>query len=176
MVWWETLNYEQPKVDTDKIIDSTEKDDDTDIVEFNNNPTLAQEEANRIIEGLPNTLPELSTDQQKKFAKLVGPQLNLINLWENTENVPDVLPEWVIKDLQAYLKIRNPENFSKLSPSQQEALKMTEKEAFSEMTKHSENVIGSELKTNPWEREPSSDADIAASNQWDERNGWEILE
>ncbi|MBO7505300.1 hypothetical protein J6T66_04120 [bacterium] len=41
------------------------------MVELNDNPRLAREEADKIAEGLPDTLDQLSPEQQRQFVDLV---------------------------------------------------------------------------------------------------------
>ena len=149
--FWETPNYEpnpNDVVNGDTGVDTgVDANADDSIAKFNNNPELAQVEADRIAEWLPSTLQKLSTDQQKLFAKEVWQKLTLINIWENVENVPDVLPEGVIKDLQTYAWVRS--NFAKLPPDQQKLLRDAEKSALEKMTTDSKATIG-QIDTGMW--------------------------
>lgn len=110
--------------------------------ELNNNPKLAQEEADRIIDWLPNTLDELSPQQQKEFIKYVEGDFNKLNLNfvpKDPESVPEIIPNAWQKQIETYKNIRK--NISKLSPDKQEALKQAEKQAIQKMTEESGDII-----------------------------------
>ena len=59
----ETPKVEAPKMEEfKKIVDSAEHSSEKNILELNNNPKLAKEEADKIAEGLPDTLNQLSPE------------------------------------------------------------------------------------------------------------------
>ena len=147
MVLWENPNYEPPKIsDAEKIVDSAEHTTDKNVVEnFNNNPKLAKEEADKIVEWLPGTLNQLSPEQQKQFVGLVEEYMKWTNLNfapKDVENVPDLIPPYRKQQIDIYTNTRK--NISMLPVDQQETLKKAEKEAISQMTEDSENVLSEE--------------------------------
>ena len=141
----------------EKVVDSAEHSSEENVVELNDNPKLAKEEADKIAEGLPDTIDQLSPEQQKQFVDLVEHDINWVNLNlapKNVENVPDLLPPYWQQQVDVYKDMRN--NISKLPPDKQEALKKAEKEAISQMTEDSGKALESGWVTMPWESEPVS--------------------
>ena len=102
----ETPKVEAPKMEEfKKIVDSAEHSSEKNILELNNNPKLAKEEADKIAEGLPDTLDQLSPEQQKSFIKLVENDISWTNLNlapRNVENVPDLIPPYWMQQVEAY--------------------------------------------------------------------------
>ncbi|MBQ2600302.1 hypothetical protein II582_02845 [bacterium] len=60
----------------EKVVDSAEHSSEENVVELNDNPKLAKEEADKIAEGLPDTIDQLSPEQQKQFVDLVEHDIN----------------------------------------------------------------------------------------------------
>ena len=60
----------------EKVVDSADRSSEENVVELNDNPKLAKEEADKIAEGLPDTIDQLSPDQQKQFVGLVEHDIN----------------------------------------------------------------------------------------------------
>ena len=174
----ETPKVEAPKMEEFKrIVDSAEHSSEKNILELNNNPKLAKEEADKIAEGLPDTLDQLSPEQQKSFIKLVENDISWTNLNlapKNVENVPDLIPPYWMQQVEAYKQIRSPENFSQLPINKQEAFKKAEKEAISKMTEDSRGALESGWMTMSWESEPDSAPNTehgpTTSDQWGEWN------
>ncbi len=131
----------KPINNAEEIVNSAENSDKT-TAELNNNPKLAQEEADRIVEWLPNTIDELSPQQKKTFIELVESKFSELNLSfapKNSESVPDIIPDIWQKQVEKYKDIRK--NIDKLPPYKKEALKQAEKEAISKITEDSRNII-----------------------------------
>ena len=165
-------NPEAPKAEAPKEEVKNIDTKNSDVEELNGNPLLAKEEADKIVEGLPDTLEDLSPEQQKQFVNLVEHDFNLANLDiapKNVENVPETIPSYWKQQVDLYTGVRK--NFSKLSPDKQEALKKAEKNAISKMTEDSKNALESGWVM-LWEREPDSapdsESDSSIINQWNE--------
>ena len=176
-VVWENEKKEEKKdlSQKEKVVDSAEHSSEENVAELNNNPQLAKEEADKIVEWLPDTLDQLSPEQQKQFVGLVEHDISWTNLNlapKNVENVPDLIPPYWKQQVDAYKEIRRPENFSQLPIDKQEAFKKAEKEAISKMTEDSRGALESGWVTMPWESEPDSAPNTEPSNptQWDEWN------
>lgn len=134
-------NSEPVVNDAEKTVDSA-KISGENTTELNNNPKLAQEEADRIVEWLPNTVDDLSPQQQKEFIKSVEGDLNELNLNfapKDPESVPEIIPNDWQEQIKTYKNVR--ENISKLSPDKQMALKQAEKNAIQKMTEDSRDII-----------------------------------
>jgi hypothetical protein len=135
----EAPKVEAPKENVKKVVNSTEYNG---VKNLENNPKLAEEEANKIIEGLPDTLNKLSPAQQEQFVGLVEHDFNLANLDfapKNAESVPNIIPEYLKQQVDAYREVRT--NFEKLPPDKQEAIKKAEKNAISKMTEASKEAL-----------------------------------
>lgn len=178
-VVWENEEKEEKKdvSQKEKIVDSAEHSSEENVVELNDNPRLAREEADKIAEGLPDTLDQLSPEQQRQFVDLVEHDISWTNLNlapKNVENVPDLIPPYWMQQVNAYKEIRRPENFSQLPIDKQEAFKKAEKEAISKMTEDSKWALESGWVTMPWESEPVSvpnaEPDSTTPEQWSEWN------
>ena len=184
-------NFEAPKVETlkveevKKIVDSAERSSNKHVIELDNNPQLAREEADKIVEWLPDTLDQLSPEQQKQFVDLVEQDISWTNLnlaLKNVENVPDLIPPYWIQQVNAYKEIRRPENFSQLPIDKQEAFKKAEKEAISKMTEDSRWALESGWVTMPWESEPDSTpstepvSNPTQGDEWNSGSQWWGLE
>lgn len=176
-VVWENEEKEEKKdlSQKEKVVDSAEHSSEENVAELNNNPQLAKEEADKIVEWLPDTLDQLSPEQQKQFVGLVEHDISWTNLSfapKNVENVPDLIPPYWKQQVDTYKEIRRPENFSQLPIDKQEAFKKAEKEAISQMTEDSGKALESGWVTMPWESEPDSAPNTEPSNpaQWDEWN------
>ena len=154
----------------EKVVDSAEHSSEENVVEWDHQ--LAKKEADKIVEWLPDTLDQLSPEQQKQFVGLVQPKISWI-LDRSLENREYVYP-YMIEDVAEYKKMREPEKFSKLPIDEQEAFKKAEKEAISKMTEDSRGALESGWVTMPWESEPDSapntEPDSTIPNQWEEWN------
>lgn len=159
----------------EKVVDSADRSSEENVVELNDNPKLAKEEADKIVAGLPDTIDQLSPGRQKQFVDSVEHDINWVNLTlapKNVENVPDLLPPYWQQQVDVYKDMRN--NISKLPPDKQEALKKAEKEAIWQMTEDSGKALESGWVTMPGESEPVSasitEPGSAAPEQWSEWN------
>ena len=124
----------------EKIQDSNNQSQE--IVELNKNQKLAKEEADKIVEWLPKTIDQLSSEQQQEFIQIV--EWNIYGLGLNfapksPEKVPEKIPNDWKQQIENYKTIR--ENISQLPPDKQEAIRMAEKEAIFQMTEEASEVI-----------------------------------
>lgn len=176
---WENPNIE-PVIDTEQTLnsveDGSEKDKDV-IAKYNNNPKLAQEEADRIVEGLPDTLNQLTPEQQKQFINFMEPLLLSLNSKELADMIPNRIPKDWEDQFTDYTSVRS--NISKLPPDKQEILRRVEKEAISKMTEDSKGALESGWVTMPWESEPDSAPDTESGsttsdwwNEWNSGSQW----
>lgn len=166
----------------EKVVDSADYSGEENVAELNDNPKLAKEKADEIEKWLPDTLDQLSPEQQKQFVDLVEHDISWTNLNlapKNVENVPDLLPPYWMQQVNAYKEIRRPENFSQLPIDKQEAFKKAEKEAISKMTEDSKGALESGWVTMPWESEPDSMPDTEPGstipewwNEWNSGSQW----
>ena len=115
---------------------------DKNVSNLNNNPKLAQKEADKIVEWLPSTIDKLSPQQQEEFIKLVESNLNGLNLNfapKDPESVSETIPDNWKHQIENYKNIRK--NISHLPPDKQEALRQAEKDAISKITEETRDII-----------------------------------
>lgn len=119
----------------EKIKDSN--DQSQEIAKLNKNKKLAKDMADEIVRWLPETINQLSVEQQKLFVELVSPLI--LEIDGLVDLLPNRLPTTWQDGLTDYLTVES--NKSKLSPDMQKKFEDAKQKAISEMTEESTKVI-----------------------------------
>lgn len=116
----------------EKIADSADRSS-REIAELNSDPKLAKQEADKIVEWLPQTIDQLSQRQQEMFINSVERSI----IENNLDILPDIIPDNWKKQLDNYKNLDR----SRLTPNQQAALNSVEKRAIMDITKETESLL-----------------------------------
>ena len=119
----------------EKIADSADRSS-REIAELNSDPKLAKQEADKIVEWLPQTIDQLSQRQQEMFINSVERSI----IENNLDILPDIIPDNWKKQLDNYKNLDR----SRLTPNQQAALNSVEKRAIMDITKETESLLNTD--------------------------------
>ena len=148
MAWLRTPETPKTPGDWGRVEEEIRQIPNSDIRYMNNNPDLAQNRADEIIAWLPNSLNQLSSEEQAFVMNSINRSLTGINLNlapKNAENVPDTLPPSWKLTVDDYVYAVN--NISRFIPEQQETIIEAGKDAIKKLTEQTKNEVNLEIES-----------------------------